>query len=425
MNIVKGKIFFNRIVTGFAFNLGGQLLGSWLDSDYFNAIFCTIGWFYIIDGIMGLRHVMRNPFPKGYRALLSFYMLLVFIMIIRGYMIDYQYPWVSTVGMINAHLFVPTYIWCYFMPVIAFIPSEYYSFDKLIRYSIVASLLYIVVSGFNFQTIMLESANAAISMRMEDETGILKLMELGVAFAFIVLCEKYVSKKTLIINIICLVFALSIAVLCARRGVIVIILSYFIIFTWSRLNTGKLTTIVGFVIAAIALLVVFRNAFSNSHIFDFLMERGVEDTREGVDAALYDQMNTWEMIFGKGLNGRYYYPMGGLTEELFKGWRYSIETGFNNLVLKGGYALAITYVLLLLIPGFKGVFKSNNSLCKVGGAYILLSVAELYPFGILSFNIKFLIIWMCIVLCMSPKTRQLSDTEIYDRYFKSYSKIRR
>jgi len=272
---------------------------------------------------------------------------------------------------------------------------------------------------------MLESAYAAISMRMEDETGILKLMELGLAFAFIVLCEKYVSKKTLIINIICLVFALSIAVLCARRGVIVIILSYFIIFIWSRLNTGKLTTIVGFVIAAIALLVVFRNAFSDSHIFDFLMERGVKDTREGVDVALYDQMNTWEMIFGKGLNGRYYYPMGGLTEELFKGWRYGIETGFNNLVLKGGYALAITYVLLLLIPGFKGVFKSNNSLCKVGGAYILLSVAELYPFGILSFNIKFLIIWMCIVLCMSPKTRQLSDTEIYDRYFKSFSKIRR
>ena len=93
------------------------------------------------------------------------------------------------------------------------------------------------------------------------------------------------------------------------------------------------------------------------------------------------------------------------------------ETGYYNLVLKGGYLLAWTYILLLLYPALLGIFKSRNTLCKALGFIILLSLVELYPFGHLTFNLKFLVIWMGIAMLMSPEVRNMDDNEIRDYYF--------
>lgn len=59
----------------------------------------------------------------------------------------------------------------------------------------------------------------------------------------------------------------------------------------------------------------------------------MEDTRSGVDKALLQQMSDIELIFGKGLNGRYYYPLS--NDDYLGGWRYASETGFYTLILKG------------------------------------------------------------------------------------------
>lgn len=58
----------------------------------------------------------------------------------------------------------------------------------------------------------------------------------------------------------------------------------------------------------------------------------MEDTRSGVDEALLNQMSDTELFFGKGLNGRYFYPLS--NEDHLNGWRYGSETGFYNIVLK-------------------------------------------------------------------------------------------
>lgn len=127
------------------------------------------------------------------------------------------------------------------------------------------------------------------------------------------------------------------------------------------------------------------------------------------------QMSDMEMIFGKGLNGRYYCPLS--EDDYLNGWRYGIETGFYNLVLKGGYLLAFTYILLLLIPAIKGIFKSKNWFTRIGGFYILFSLLSLIPFGILSFDVQFLYIWMMVSVCMNQQIRRMSDSEIKQQFF--------
>ena len=154
-----------------------------------------------------------------------------------------------------------------------------------------------------------------------------------------------------------------------------------------------------------------------SETFSFVQERGLEDTRSGVDDALLSQMNEFEMLFGKGLNGRYYYPVRDLSEDNYNGYRYGSETGFMNLALKGGFIYAIIYVLLLLIPSMKGVFHSRNLLCKVLGIFIIISLLELYPHGWLRFDVKFLVIWMGVRLCMLSKYRNMNNKEIYQTFF--------
>ena len=63
------------------------------------------------------------------------------------------------------------------------------------------------------------------------------------------------------------------------------------------------------------------------------------------------------------------------------------------------------------------MFRSNNLLCKASGYFIFVSLLELYPFGWLMFDLKFLIIWMGVVICMNPQVRYMNDEQVYELFF--------
>ena len=126
-------------------------------------------------------------------------------------------------------------------------------------------------------------------------------------------------------------------------------------------------------------------------------------------------MNEYELIFGKGIYGRYYLPIDG--DMFFNGWRYEVETGFLQIVLRGGYLMAVIYVLVLLIPAIKGVFQSRNTFCKAGGLYIIYGLLSLIPYGVPEFNMKFFLFWILAVLCSSKPIRYMNDDMIKKRFF--------
>ena len=247
-----------------------------------------------------------------------------------------------------------------------------------------------------------------------DSEGNISGFRIYESFAFIALCGMYLTKRQWICNLLGLGTVLFTTLIFARRGgsvtgaVLLIISLYY----WAKSNKSFAVRLFMY-IASVAVIGFIAYQVLYSDMFAFLHARGFEDTRSHVEEALLEQMTEFDMWFGKGLNGRYWLPLSPESE----GWRYGCETGFLNYVLKGGYVMIGLYIILLLVPAIKGLWHSNNYLCKIGGVYMILSLLELYPFGIFIFNTKFFIIWMMASICMSKKWRMMNDEEIKKRIF--------
>lgn len=336
-------------------------------------------------------------------------------MIIRGYLIDYNYQWISLQGLINYHLFFPYYILPYFVPLIIFVPYKYYDFRLFIKYSIIISITCIITFIIYYQDIIRSSTLQALGLGGEYGFGA-TFAEMYIPVAFAVLCKKYIYTKYWLINSIGLLTSLITFAIAARRGSSAIVTCLFIFNLYFWIKSMKFKNKIRVIAISTIIIVGLLYIFLTSDSFTYIHQRGLEDTRSEVDKALLSQMNETELFFGKGLNGRYYFPL--MEDDFLNGWRYGSETGFYNIVLKGGYLMAFTYILLLIYPALVGIFKSKNILCKALGFYIILSLIELYPFGWLAFNIKYLIIWIGVVLCYNKKIRALNDKQIYIHFFR-------
>lgn len=379
------------------------------ETELLTAAICTIGWVYIIKGFNKYKGLRRLQFKGLYAFLFRLYLLVTVIMIIRGYTINYEYPWNSFKGMINLTFFYPTYILPYLMPLVVFIPFKDTDFNRIVKYSMLAASILIIFFPFNFNKIV-ASSYASESFGRE-------LREIYAPFVFVVLLYMYIPTKKWIYNLLAFLCITFISVVSARRGNSAIMAIVFVValYNWSKnLKSKKLRILSKF--TAIAIILVAINSFYTSSLTSFIRERGMEDNRTAIDNALISQMSNAELIFGKGLNGRYYFPI--FEDDYQNGWRYGTETGFYNIVLKGGYLMAILHIVLLLYPALLGIFKSRNNLCKMLGVYIFISLLELYPFGHLMFNIKFLIIWTGVLLCYRRNIRELTDMEIKKLFFK-------
>lgn len=378
-----------------------------MEIEIITAVICSIGWVYIIKGFNKYKGQRKLQFRGLYSFLFIIYLVVTIVMIIRGYTIDYEYPWNSFKGMINLTFFYPTYILPYLMPLIVFIPVCETDFSKIVKYGSIAALIMIVCMPFCYRIVVSSSI-------MREFAG-MEFRNIYAPFVFVVLLYQYIPTKKWLYHLIAFLCILFIAVVTARRGNSAIMAILFIValYNWSKNLKTKKLRIFSMAVAVLA-IVASIYAFNTSSLTSFIRDRGMEDSRSNVDKALLAQMNDMELIFGKGLNGRYYFPI--TIEDT--GWRYGTETGFYNIVLKGGYLMAILHIILLLYPALLGIFKSRNNLCKMLGVFLIISLLELYPFGHLLFNFKFLIIWTGVLICYKKQIRDMSDKQIKQLLFK-------
>lgn len=404
---------YDKIIIGFFLHFLGNAIPAILQrqSEYITAIICTIGLFFIIRGGWMIRKKLINPFDGVYSFIFKMYLIIILLMIIKGYMIDYSFQWISFQGMINYHLFSPSYILCYLMPLVVYIPFQLINYSRIIQFSIVISIIVIIAFVLLNNIIIYNATRASLGFERTGTNGT-EFSTMINQFAFFLFCYGFIKKKSWFIITLAFLCAFFIVLISGRRGSSVIYAIIFIVslYNWQNEQKMKYRFIVLIIIAV--LVITFIYLFFNSSLFNFIHTRGLEDTRSEVDIALLSQMNDLQLFFGKGLNGRYYFPI--YTEgDYLNGWRYVSETGFYNIVLKGGYLMAFFHIIVLLYPALLGIFKSKNNFCKMMGIYIIISLLELYPFGHLMFNIKFLIIWTGVVLCYRKNVRNLKNEQIY------------
>ena len=407
---------FDYIVLGFIMKLIGEVFGFFISYHIADVLFGTLSWLFIFQGFAKIPGSLKFPFHGVYQFLLSFFLFQCFVMIVRGYLIDYNFIWFTTIGAINYHLFEPTYILCYLMPFVALIPIRYYNFRLLLDYSILFAFITVLLSIIFRNEIMQSSLQLAMNIELDNESAITatKVSFYG-TFAFLPLLYYYLPPKKWRINMIGLITTLLLMVIGARRGGIVLNIVLLLGALFFRAKAKSKSSRVLIIVFSILIVLVAVYMVLQSSMATFLIERGFEDTRSTVEEALFSQMSTADWIFGKGLNGRYYCPLR--EDDYLNGWRYGIETGFYNLVLKGGLLMAITYVLLIMIPAYRGLFKSRNFFCKAGGFFLAYNLISLWPFGILQFRLNFLIIWIVIVCCMNKQVLKMNDDEIKRLFF--------
>ncbi len=217
-----------------------------------------------------------------------------------------------------------------------------------------------------------------------------------------------------IFAILVMLVTLFFAIFRARRGLIFMCASTAVCVAMIYImGTKKKGLIIAMAIVFAGATTIFISSMKEHSAFSFLRERGEEDTRSGVEVWMYADMSSADWIIGKGIKGKYYCPIvENVNDAEGAGYRDNIETGYLQIILKGGI-ISLGLLLLMFIPAvYKGLFKSKNVLSKAAAMWVLLWIVYLYPSGGIVFTMNYILVWIAVGLCYSERIRNMSDNTI-------------
>lgn len=144
-----------------------------------------------------------------------------------------------------------------------------------------------------------------------------------------------------------------------------------------------------------------------------------EDTRTFLYNELFADMNTRDLIFGRGFQGRYFSPYflwQQARNHDFSGdayYRFSIEVGFLECLLKGGFVLFLLYITPLVSAIRNALFSRQNSrVAFLIGIYILTEVLILFVENIPSYHFQFFLIFFLAGYC--SRQTALHQSPVYE-----------
>ena len=224
----------------------------------------------------------------------------------------------------------------------------------------------------------------------------------------------FIDKRIVIITCMALIGQLLIYLYLARRAYsleLCMVLSFAWMFYVFSSNTSKRSLLLFSILGVTLLFVMYY--YYGDRFLNAIVSRGFSDTRSGVESHLYDDMRYVDWLIGRGWFGTYYEP-------IFGRYRPEIETGYLVLVLRGGCIYLFLYLWVLLEAVYKGLIKSQNRIVKSFAIIIIVHILMLYPWGWPWVNLSYLSIWLGAYMCLNNKTRNMSDNEISEQYFKIY-----
>ena len=181
---------------------------------------------------------------------------------------------------------------------------------------------------------------------------------------------------------------------------------------------------------AAALLIISGVVFNVDRAFESnftrLVNRIDDDTRSGTEEDFYAEMSTYDWIAGKGINGKYKTSIvldsdyeGDTRSMEDKNFRYGLETGYLNTILKGGIIKLGLDLVIILYAIWMGMFFGRNLLVKAAVVFLLVYLATLYPENANSFNLRYLLVWISVGICVNKTLRSLTNMEFSKQYLKN------
>lgn len=294
----------------------------------------------------------------------------------------------------------------YFTPLILLFRKSIFFYKKLFEAIVILGIFYIIYDIAFFGQMFNRDEENVISSGLVESSALL-----GVPVGFLLLTFNYHSNKVKILSVVVILLTLFFAIVRARRGLIFICTSQIIFAYLLYLYNAKKKYLI---IASSVLLLffgvnyVYDNFIKKSNtVFSFLMDRGAEDTRTGVELYFFADLTPKDWVIGKGIKGKYYSP--NVEENQKTNYRYVIETGYLQTILRGGL-ISLVLILVIALPAIVlGIFYSKNTLSKAAGLWIFLWLLYLYPATMEAFTLYYLIFWISIGICYSKILRNIPE----------------
>ncbi len=397
----KQLIYFNIFWIGFIVYTTSYVFGQ---SGHINLKIChALQLSGLIAIIPAAIHLIRFKFANKYlQIVFIFYCFWLLTVIVRGFSFNYLF--------VNKMLFDASFgLMPYLAPLILLFPKNLFSYKKVFDVIILLGILYIFYDVVFIKDLLNADRTSVISLGIVEYGSFLSL-----PVCFLLLTFPYHSIKRKMFSLVVILLTLLFAIIRARRGLIFICASTLIFSYLFYLAYSKNRFLI--IASSIFLLAIGINFVKDiylkkqANIFSFLIERGTEDTRTGIESYFYDDMKAKDWVYGRGIIGRYFCP--GIDENNITGFRSVIETGYLQIILKGGL-ISLGLFLLIAIPAIiKGFFFSKNILSKAASIWIFLSLINLYPAFENIFILKHLLFWISIGICYSLTLRNIPETKM-------------
>ncbi|MCM1332613.1 MAG: hypothetical protein NC248_08395 [Bacteroides sp.] len=163
--------------------------------------------------------------------------------------------------------------------------------------------------------------------------------------------------------------------------------------------------------AIIGIMLLISLIIFGSSLFSKILERGMEDTRSAVELEmLYQLESTHDVLKGRGITGTYE-SITVNSEEITE--REGIETGYLNLILKGGVVYLIIMAILFVPPIFLGFLNSRNRYMKILSCCNLLFImAFCAANNNMTFSIRYFLFIFGSYLIYQKKYRRMTNNQI-------------
>lgn len=299
------------------------------------------------------------------------------------------------------------------VPLIVLIGFQDLSLKSVFKFSYIYGIIGILITGLNFKDIFI----ANMGMKGEEYQNYVSIVGMSYVFlfstSFMLLCYAFVSSKYKFVAFLATSISILIVLFSARRGALFMNLLFlvlaFYLYVFSSKKGSKLMKflfILSIVVFGISTILMYADS-----AFSLFFTRLDESSRAPVETAFFDSFEgeTLDWIFGRGINGTYYCI---LFDDSFVNYRGMIETGYLYIILKGGFVSLFFHLFFLLNSAYLGFFKTNNMLTKAMALYLVAHVIYLLPFGLPTFSLEYLIVWICVIYCQSKAWRLKSDTDI-------------
>ena len=369
-------------------------------------------WIFILHIFKGKAFYSIKNIDGDCRTLMKMFIAWSLVVMFRGIISD-GFPSFSDIAQYftNAKNIMP-----YLLPFIALYTYSLVDFRLFLKIARWLAVIFIIYAIFSYKQLLLLNtigldhfAGSGISEYTVELFEFYTLLTSMIAPVVIFLLRDFISRKDWKFACFNVIIAFLIGIIAGRRSSsfvygLVFLASYFVIFKKRANSTISIILLVAggaFVMYQLGLL-------------DFFLAKVDDDSRSGVVENFMADMDVATWILGRGAMGTYYDP--GVIFENIDGNRTEIETGYLNMILKGGIIYLVLYVLILWKAFYKGYFKTNNDFTKAFACMCIISCIELIPYGIQMVNFKYIALWMGVGLCLNKYIRQMTNAEIRQQF---------